>query len=189
MQKGDILLRKFLPVGTADRKFHPGVQHQSMVGLLVDVVQIDNEAMVAAAECATQKAGKQIPEAQVDGDGFSRQVDGGLVIDRLRIEDILGRYFARTAVDGQRDLFETVVFPQIPVNGLRQLFLVHRLHEIVQRAGGKGIRHVFLIRGNVDDRTANIAFPQACGQFHAVFLGQPNVQQKQMEGRTLFLQG
>ena len=59
----------------------------------MDVFQIDHEAVVAAAEHVSRQAGKQIPEAQVDRNRFSRQVDGGLVIDRLSAEDVPNRRF------------------------------------------------------------------------------------------------
>ena len=94
MDKSDELFGSLLLIGAADWKFCPGIQKQSPCGSLMDVLQINNKAVVTAAERVPPQAGEQIPKTQIDGYDFFRQIHGGFVVDRLRIENILDHYLA-----------------------------------------------------------------------------------------------
>ena len=50
LHKCNKLFCNFLLIGTADRKLCPGIHQQSMAGPLVDMFQIDSDAVVAAAK-------------------------------------------------------------------------------------------------------------------------------------------
>ena len=94
MDKSDKLFCSFLLIGAADWKFFSGVQKQSPRGSLMDVLQINNKAVVTAAERVPPQKGEQLPETQVDGYDFLRQIHGGFVVDRLCVENILDHYLA-----------------------------------------------------------------------------------------------
>ena len=94
MDKSDESFGCLLLIGAADWKFCSGIQKQSPRGPLMDVFQIDNKIMRVAAERVSPQKGKQIPETQVDGYDFFRQIHVGFVVARLRIENILDHYLA-----------------------------------------------------------------------------------------------
>ena len=78
MDKSDEFFGSLLLIGAADWQFCSGVQKQSPRGSLMDVFQIDNKAVVTAAERVPLQMGEQLPKAQVDGYDFFRQYTAAL---------------------------------------------------------------------------------------------------------------